>query len=69
MSFLRIGDQAAGSVKSGGVTRRAAKMVVLDMDNPGDQRLYRLEGARKAQSAGDASGQQVTGRERQRQGL
>lgn len=34
MSFLRIGDRAAGAIKSGGTTRRAAKMVVLDMDHP-----------------------------------
>lgn len=34
MSFLRIGDRAAGSIKSGGTTRRAAKMVVLDIDHP-----------------------------------
>ena len=32
MSFLRIGDRAAGAIKSGGTTRRAAKMVCLDMD-------------------------------------
>ena len=34
MSFLRIGDRAAGAIKSGGTTRRAAKMVTLDMDHP-----------------------------------
>ena len=34
MSFLKIGDRAAGAVKSGGTTRRAAKMVVLDVDHP-----------------------------------
>jgi len=34
MSFLRIGDRAAGSIKSGGTTRRAAKMVCLDIDHP-----------------------------------
>ncbi len=34
MSFLRIGDRAAGAIKSGGTTRRAAKMVCLDMDHP-----------------------------------
>jgi ribonucleoside-diphosphate reductase alpha chain len=34
MSFLRIGDRAAGAIKSGGTTRRAAKMVVLDIDHP-----------------------------------
>jgi len=34
MSFLRIGDRAAGAIKSGGTTRRAAKMVCLDVDHP-----------------------------------
>lgn len=34
MSFLRIGDRAAGAIKSGGTTRRAAKMVCLDIDHP-----------------------------------
>jgi len=35
MSFLKIGDRAAGAIKSGGTTRRAAKMVCLEMDHPG----------------------------------
>ena len=34
MSFLRIGDRAAGAIKSGGTTRRAAKMVTVDVDHP-----------------------------------
>ncbi len=34
MSFLKIGDRAAGAIKSGGTTRRAAKMVTLDIDHP-----------------------------------
>ena len=34
MSFLRIGDRAAGAIKSGGTTRRAAKMVTLNVDHP-----------------------------------
>jgi len=34
MSFLKIGDRAAGSIKSGGTTRRAAKMVIVDIDHP-----------------------------------
>ncbi|HET9493826.1 MAG TPA: adenosylcobalamin-dependent ribonucleoside-diphosphate reductase, partial [Chloroflexia bacterium] len=34
LSFLKIGDRAAGAIKSGGTTRRAAKMVIVDMDHP-----------------------------------
>ncbi len=34
MSFLKIGDRAAGAIKSGGTTRRAPKMVVVDIDHP-----------------------------------
>ena len=34
MSWLKIGDRAAGAIKSGGTTRRAAKMVCLDLDHP-----------------------------------
>jgi len=34
MSFLKIGDRAAGAIKSGGTTRRAAKMVCLNIDHP-----------------------------------
>ncbi len=34
MGFLRIGDRAAGAIKSGGTTRRAAKMVIVDADHP-----------------------------------
>ena len=34
MSFLKVGDRSAGAIKSGGTTRRAAKMVCLDLDHP-----------------------------------
>ncbi len=34
MSFLKVGDRAAGAIKSGGTTRRAAKMVIVDIDHP-----------------------------------
>jgi len=34
LSFLKIGDRAAGAIKTGGTTRRAAKMVTLDLDHP-----------------------------------
>ncbi|MCH8274872.1 MAG: vitamin B12-dependent ribonucleotide reductase [Armatimonadetes bacterium] len=41
MSFLRVGDRSAGAVKSGGTTRRAAKMVCLDVDHPDIQQFIR----------------------------
>src|SRR5690606_13650473 len=34
MGFLKVGDASAAAIRSGGVTRRAAKMVILDMDHP-----------------------------------
>ncbi len=34
MSFLKVGDRSAGAIRSGGTTRRAAKMVILDLDHP-----------------------------------
>jgi ribonucleoside-diphosphate reductase alpha chain len=34
LSFLKIADRSAGAIKSGGTTRRAAKMVILDADHP-----------------------------------
>ena len=34
VSFMRGADSSAGTIKSGGATRRAAKMVVLDVDHP-----------------------------------
>jgi ribonucleoside-diphosphate reductase alpha chain len=39
MSWLKIGDRAAAAIKSGGTTRRAAKMVCLDMDHPDIERF------------------------------
>ncbi len=49
MSFLKIGDRAAGAIKSGGTTRRAAKMVIVDTDHPGHRSLHRLEGEGRAE--------------------
>ncbi|MEQ1932541.1 MAG: adenosylcobalamin-dependent ribonucleoside-diphosphate reductase, partial [Fimbriimonadaceae bacterium] len=39
MSFLKVGDRSAGAIKSGGTTRRAAKMVCLDLDHPDIQQF------------------------------
>ncbi len=41
MSFLRVGDRSAGAIKSGGTTRRAAKMVCLDVDHPDIEQFVR----------------------------
>ena len=49
MSFLEVLDRAAGATKSGGTTRRAAKMVCLDMDHPEIERLHQLEAPRGGQ--------------------
>ncbi len=52
MSFLRIGDRAAGAIKSGGTTRRAAKMVTLDLNHPDieDFILWKVREERKVAS-------------------
>src|ERR1700735_1614621 len=49
MSFLKIGDRAAGAIKSGGTTRRAAKMVILDVDHPDIEQFidWKLRGEQK----------------------
>ncbi len=49
MSFLRIGDRAAGAIKSGGTTRRAAKMVVVNVDHPDIEQFidWKVEEERK----------------------
>ena len=52
MSFLKIGDRAAGAIKSGGTTRRAAKMVCLDLDHPDIEAFvnWKAEEERKARA-------------------
>ena len=52
MSFLKIGDRAAGAIKSGGTTRRAAKMVIVDIDHPDIETVHQLEGDRRAEGRG-----------------
>ncbi len=56
MSFLKIGDQAAGAIKSGGTTRRAAKMVVVDVDHPEIEDFvnWKVEEERKVKALMDA---------------
>jgi ribonucleoside-diphosphate reductase alpha chain len=56
MSFLRVGDRAAGAIKSGGTTRRAAKMVCLDLDHPDIEQFinWKVTEERKAKILIDA---------------
>jgi len=56
MSFLKIGDRAAGAIKSGGTTRRAAKMVCLDLDHPEIVQFvnWKVEEEKKVQALIDA---------------
>ena len=57
VSFMRGADASAGTIKSGGKTRRAAKMVILDVDHPDieefiDSKVREEEKARALRSAG-----------------
>ncbi len=52
MSFLKIGDRAAGAIKSGGTTRRAAKMVILDLDHPDIETFINWKMQRRGQGSG-----------------
>jgi ribonucleoside-diphosphate reductase alpha chain len=56
MSFLKVGDAAAGAVKSGGVTRRAAKMVVVDGDHPDIEEFVRWKAAEEEKVAALVAG-------------
>ena len=60
MSFLKIGDRAAGAIKSGGTTRRAAKMVIVRHRPPGYRAIHRLEGeARSRRSPSLVTGSKI----------
>ncbi|MBP9750472.1 MAG: vitamin B12-dependent ribonucleotide reductase [Candidatus Peribacteraceae bacterium] len=56
MSWLKIGDRAAGAIKSGGTTRRAAKMVCLDLDHPDIETFinWKVEEEKKVAALGKA---------------
>ncbi len=56
LSFLKVGDAAAGAVKSGGTTRRAAKMVILDADHPDIEAFVAWKGAEEMKVAGLVAG-------------
>jgi len=56
LSFLKVGDAAAGAVKSGGTTRRAAKMVVVDIDHPDIEDFIRWKAVEEEKVAVLAAG-------------
>ncbi len=60
MSFLRIGDRAAGAIKSGGTTRRAAKMVVCDLDHPDIEEFINWKVKEEQKVAALVTGSKVT---------
>ena len=62
MSFLKIGDRAAGAIKSGGTTRRAAKMVVLDLDHPDIEDFISWKVAEEQKVAALVSGSRLLNR-------
>ncbi len=59
MSFLKIGDRAAGAIKSGGTTRRAAKMVVVDIDHPDIQEFVRWKVIEEQKVAAIVTGSKI----------
>ncbi len=62
LSFLKVGDAAAGAVKSGGVTRRAAKMVVVDGDHPDIEDFIRWKAVEEEKVAALVAGSRVLAR-------
>ncbi len=59
MSFLKIGDRAAGAIKSGGTTRRAAKMVCLDLDHPDIEQFINWKAVEERKVAALVAGSRV----------
>ena len=59
MSFLRIGDRAAGAIKSGGTTRRAAKMVTLDIDHPDIEQFINWKAKEERKVASIVTGSRI----------
>lgn len=62
MSFLKIGDRAAGAIKSGGTTRRAAKMVCLNVDHPDIESFIEWKTTEEQKVASLVAGSRVTKR-------
>src|SRR5471032_1823047 len=65
MSFLKIGDRAAGAIKSGGTTRRAAKMVCLDLDHPDVEQFVNWKVREELKVAAMVEGLKVLPKEQQ----
>ena len=63
MSFLKIGDRAAGAIKSGGTTRRAAKMVIVDVDHPDIEEFIDWKVAEEQKVAALVAGSQLIRRQ------
>lgn len=59
MSFLKINDRAAGAVKSGGTTRRAAKMVIVNIDHPDIERFIAWKAKEEEKVAALVSGSKM----------
>jgi ribonucleoside-diphosphate reductase alpha chain len=62
ISFLKVGDAAAGAVKSGGITRRAAKMVVVDGDHPDIEAFIRWKADEEEKVAALVAGSRALAR-------
>jgi ribonucleoside-diphosphate reductase alpha chain len=62
MSFLKIGDRSAGAIKSGGTTRRAAKMVSLDLDHPDIEEYINWKVVEEQKVAALVAGSKITNR-------
>ncbi|MCB1503657.1 MAG: vitamin B12-dependent ribonucleotide reductase [Hyphomicrobiaceae bacterium] len=62
MSFLKIGDRAAGAIKSGGTTRRAAKMVVVDIDHPDIEEYINWKVKEEQKVAALVTGSKIAGK-------
>jgi ribonucleoside-diphosphate reductase alpha chain len=60
MSFLKIGDTAAAAIKSGGTTRRAAKMVIVDVDHPDIEDFIDWKAVEERKVAALVAGSKVT---------
>ncbi len=63
MSFLKIGDRAAGAIKSGGTTRRAAKMVVVDIDHPDIEKFINWKVQEEQKVAALVAGSKLAGKQ------